>query len=234
MISEIGHNEVQGETTNQNFNGLLRCDIFMQVLAKRLVSYQSFMTLITAQGRQRVINREGKKLIQELQVTKKNLLPPAHSSPVSTETTSEEELRAWRFSRNPPDNVDRKCLDSSEEFCKKRRQAWGLKSSSDVDSSLKTTTSEFSSQSRRSWTKSLDACSQRCHACHSEKTLEEAQLVNNPFKNEKHYHVYHSADTSTMYDRSVLRCITNLTQQMAAQINPYTFNSSYSTRISRF
>lgn len=106
---------------------------------------------------------------------------------------------------------------------KRKKHWWSLSSSFQADGSLKTPTSESSSSSLLSNTGRSVSDKHKPHTCRDREKLNVIHAVSHCFKKTDDCHTYRLVDTSTKYDRTVLKYIAKMAKRTTALMEPHTF-----------
>lgn len=131
---------------------------------------------------------------------------------------TDEDSKGRNSRRKRRDRKERNYLISSEDLLENRSLARRSRSSSDVDSSLKTPKCERSASSSPSRSRSSKFKRQERHARCIDEHLEVVYPVSHRFKMAVDYRTYRLADTSRKYVQPVSNYIAKMAKQMAAQI----------------
>lgn len=208
----------------------------MQVLVEKILKGPNFIMPVAAFAKQRVIDAVETELMQAPEAMKETPSPPNRSSSIFSGATSGEDSRVRRSRHKCRKRKNRKCRDRSEDAHEYRRCSNQSRSSTDGDSSLKSSKSKPSSWSPCYRLGCVDCDRQKRHTRFSKEKLEVIHLVCHRFKKAVDFRTYRFANKPTGYKRSVSKCIAKmkLEKQMTARTRPQIVISFDPTSIIEF
>lgn len=121
-----------------------------------------------------------------------------------------------------------------ESRYKRKEHRRSLSSSSQVDGSLKKSTSTSSYSSSRLCSRCSNSDRRNCSTYRVEEKLEVIHHVNHPFKKAGNCRTNRLADTSTKYNKNVSKYIAKMAKCITAQMKPHTYNPFVHISIVRF